>query len=160
MSKSGTHFYLKSTGYFTLVGFVIPGFTAFGTLGLQFFFEYLSFSCEGFWTFIWAFVWIGALALPVFFDQYVFKNQNLDRAIAAKMLWAFNFFEYWLLQTALASFFTDGNTLCTVSDGQNGLEFVFTGWMSLPILLLLSVKFDQTRMGIRVKEIVIDDENT
>lgn len=43
-------------------------------------------------------------------------------------------------------FFTTGQTLCYVSDGQNGIVFVFTAWLSLPILVVLSIVFDRLRM--------------
>lgn len=56
----------------------------------------------------------------------------------------FNLIEYIFIQASLALFFTSGQTLCYVSDGQNGLELVFTAWIALPILIGLSVLFNQT----------------
>jgi hypothetical protein len=49
-------------------------------------------------------------------------------------------------------FFTNGQILCYGSGGQNGLEFIFTGWLSLPLLILFSVVFDRLRTK-RIQEI-------
>jgi hypothetical protein len=57
----------------------------------------------------------------------------------------FNIIEYVFIQATLATFFTSGQTLCYVTDGQNGLEFAFTGWMALPFLIVLSLVFDNLR---------------
>ena len=55
----------------------------------------------------------------------------------------FNLFEYIFIQASLVPFFADAQTLCSVSDGQNGLEFVFTAWIALPFLIGLSYFFNQ-----------------
>jgi hypothetical protein len=67
----------------------------------------------------------------------------------------FNIVEYTFIQATLAAFFTSGRTRCYVTDGQNGLEFAFTGWMALPVLVVLSFVFDKLREG-KIEEL----ENT
>ena len=57
----------------------------------------------------------------------------------------FNIIEYTFIQATLAIFFTNGQMLCYVTDGQNGLELAFTGWMALPFLTVLSLVFDNLR---------------
>ena len=41
---------------------------------------------------------------------------------------------------------TNANTLCYVSDGENGLEFIFTAWLGLPIIMVFSYIFSQTSL--------------
>jgi len=38
-------------------------------------------------------------------------------------------------------FFSERKTLCYVADGQNGIQFVFTAWLAIPILICLSLCF-------------------
>jgi hypothetical protein len=53
----------------------------------------------------------------------------------------FNFFEYIFIQAGLASLISNEEMLCYGTDGQNGLEFVFTAWLSLPFLLVFGFLF-------------------
>lgn len=134
---------LKPTLIFSAVGLFIPGFTAIGLLGFQMLLSSFGLECHNAWTTLWSITIIGGLTLPIFFYRHI-KNltekklQNLKTRLAF-----FNLIEYTFIQASLALFFTSGQTLCYVSDGQNGLELVFTAWLALPILIGLSVLFGQ-----------------
>lgn len=133
--------FLKSTLIFALVGLFIPGFTAIGLLGLQMLLSSLGVDCETAWTVIWSFTIFGAIILPIVFIGHI-RNINRDKRKSLKTkLILFNLFEYIFIQAGLATLLTNGRTLCYVGDGQNGLEFAFTAWLSLPILILLSYIF-------------------
>jgi hypothetical protein len=74
------------------------------------------------------------------YSKNIFRNRDTKEVANF-----FNIIEYTLLQASLASLFTNGQTLCYVTDGQNGLEFAFTGWFAIPIVFLLSVLFQQVQ---------------
>ena len=133
--------FLKSTLIFALVGLFIPGFTAIGLLGLQMLLSSFGIGCETTWTVIWSFTILGALILPIVFIGHIrIITRDKRKSLKTKLI-LFNLFEYIFIQAGLATLFTNGHTLCSVRDGQNGLEFAFTAWLSLPILILLSYIF-------------------
>lgn len=82
---------------------------------------------------------------PYFFIRLINKRFAEGLNLTSKEVTLFNMMEYFFLQCSLVPLFTTSNTLCYVSDGQNGLEFVFTGWMAIPGLIILSLIFDQIR---------------
>ena len=55
----------------------------------------------------------------------------------------YNLVEYICIQSSIGSLFSNSNTLCYESDGQNGLELVFSAWLALPILIVLSIVFNR-----------------
>lgn len=121
--------------------YFIPGFTAIGILGLQMFLTWLGIDCTIAWIVIWLLSILGSLTLPCFFYIYIQKiNQKEIRSLKA-YLNIFNLLEYILIQASLCMFFTSGDTLCNGKGGQNGLELVFTAWLAIPILILLSFIF-------------------
>lgn len=135
---------LKPTLIFSAIGLFIPGFTAIGILAFQRLLTSFGLACPNAWTALWSFTIIGGLILPILFYRYlktvtVNKLENLSSRLTF-----FNLIEYTFLQASLVPYFTSGPTLCFDSDGQNGLELVFTAWIALPILIGLSALFNQT----------------
>ncbi len=127
---------------FCVIGIFIPGLTAIGLIGLQILFTKIGLECPDAWILIWSTTITGSLIVPIIFYRYIRvitkpKAQKLKNQITF-----FNLFQYTLIQAGLSSLFTDGETLCYGSGGQNGLELVFTAWLSLPILISLSLMFN------------------
>ncbi|KGO85749.1 hypothetical protein Q764_13955 [Flavobacterium suncheonense GH29-5 = DSM 17707] len=108
-------------------------------LGIQMLFTKNGIECSDSWKLIWCFTWIGMLLLPFLFIKNLKKIKS-QQSLKTKLI-LFNLLEYIFIQASLASLITDGKTLCYGSVGQNGLEFVFTGWLALPILLIFSYIF-------------------
>lgn len=133
--------FLLNSFIFSIIGLFIPGFTAVFIFLIQMLFVKLGIGCSNSWKIIWSISWIGALILPYYFYRYFkkVKFQNLY-SLKTKLL-LFNFLEYCFLQMSIGSLLTSANTLCYVSDGQNGLELVFTAWLGLPILMIFSYIF-------------------
>lgn len=137
--------FIHPTLKFCIAGLFIPGFTAIVIFGLQIGLEFLGIECTAAWGILWTLTTSGAIAAPIIFIRLVNKWLSGEYDLTTGKLLIFNIIEYTAIQCALTSFFTTGQTLCYVSDGQNGLEFVFTGWMALPVLILLSLVFDNLR---------------
>lgn len=135
--------FIKPTVIFTVVGLFIPGFTAIGLLGLQMLLIKIGIECSTAWTIIWATTTIGGLLLPFLFYRHL-TTLTADKMQSLKtQLTFFNLFGYIFIQSSLTPLFTSGRTLCYVTDGQNGLELVFTAWLALPILIAFSFAFNQ-----------------
>jgi hypothetical protein len=136
--------FIKPTLIFAIVGLLIPGFTAVGLLGLQMLLSNFGIECSNAWTIIWAITIIAGLILPFLFYRHLTRATS-DKFQSLKVkLTFFNLLEYVFIQSSLTPLFTNGRTLCYASDGQNGLELVFTAWLALPILLVFSFMFNQT----------------
>ncbi|WP_299759756.1 hypothetical protein [uncultured Pontibacter sp.] len=133
---------VSSTAWFSLAGLFIPGFTAVGILGLQQLIVLSGVECASAWDVLWHITGAGCFLLPWLFFLYILKT-HIDNNALKTWLLLFNVTEYALLQALLASFFTNGQTLCYVVDGQNGLEFAFTGWFAIPILFVISLVFQR-----------------
>jgi len=136
--------FIKPTLIFVIVGLFIPGFTAIGLLALQMLLSNFGIECSTAWTIIWTTTILAGLILPFLFYRYITflafeKLQSLKTRLTL-----FNLFEYVFIQSSLTPLFTNGRTLCYVSDGQNGLELVFTAWLALPIIIIFSFIFKQT----------------
>lgn len=134
--------YIKSTMIFCIIGLLIPGFSALLLVGTQLILQKTGIECTVIWKAFWVFSWIGMILLPILFFKNLKKKETGSYEKLKANLILFNFFEYLFIQTALSIFFTTSNTLCYVSDGQNGLELVFTAWISLPILMIFSYIFE------------------
>ena len=132
---------LKPTLIFSAVGFFIPGFTAIGLIGFQMLLSFLGFKCHNAWTILWTITILGSLTLPILFYRHIKKLTEKKLGNLKTLLTFFNLIEYTFIQASLAIFFTNGQTLCYVSAGQNGLELVFTAWLALPILIGFSLIF-------------------
>ena len=136
--------FIKTTLIFAIFGLFIPGFTAIGLLGLQMLLGKIGIECSTAWTVIWTTTIIAGLFLPYLFYKHITKL-TVDKLQSLKSrLTIFNLIEYTFIQSSLTPLFTTGQTLCYGNGGQNGLELVFTAWLSLPILLMLSFIFNQT----------------
>ncbi len=100
--------------------------------------------CHNAWTVIWIITTIGGLILPILFYRHLKTlTENKYKNLKARLTF-FNIIECTFIQASLGLFFSNGETLCHVSDGQNGIQFVFTGWLALPIIIGLSVLFNKT----------------
>jgi hypothetical protein len=130
---------------FCIAGLFIPGFTAIAILGLQIGIGLLGIECSNSWTVLWTLTTIGTVTAPFIFVRIMNKRLFEGYHLTTANLMIFNVIEYTFIQCTLAPFFTSGHTLCYVADGQNGLEFVFTGWMAIPFLAVLSLLFDNLR---------------
>ena len=136
--------FIKPTLIFAIVGLFIPGFTAIGLLGLQMLLSNIGIECSTAWTIIWTTTTIAGLVLPLLFYRHI-ASLTIDKIQSLKTrLTFFNLLEYIFIQSSLTPLFTSGQTLCYVSDGQNGLELVFTAWLALPILVAFSFIFRKT----------------
>lgn len=136
--------FIKPTLNFVIAGFIIPGFTAIGLLGLQILLTNSGVECSKAWGIIWTITSIAGVILPFAFYQHIktLQPEKLN-SLNIKLL-LFNFFEYIFIQASLSSLMTDGQTLCYVTDGQNGLELAFSAWLALPILIIFSFIFNET----------------
>jgi hypothetical protein len=151
--------YTSSTSKFCIAGIFIPGFTAIAILGLQMGIGLLGIECAKAWTILWTITTIGAVAAPILFVRLMNKKILEGYILTTDKLLIFNIIEYTFIQCTLASLFTNGKTLCYVSDGQNGIEFAFTGWMALPFLAALSFLFDKIRDR-KIEELKSDESTT
>ncbi|MBT1696022.1 hypothetical protein KK083_03980 [Fulvivirgaceae bacterium PWU4] len=145
MTTTGKNNFITPTLKFCIAGVFIPGFTAIFIFALQKGLTLLNIECSNSWTILWTLTAVGAVVAPIVFVRKINKWLSGEYSLITGKLLLFNFLEYIFLQCALAAFFTNGHTLCYVTDGQNGLEIVFTGWMALPILIMFSLAFDTLR---------------
>lgn len=137
--------FTTSTLKFCIVGFFIPGFTAIAILVLQMGIALSGIECSSSWTVLWILTTVGMMTAPFLFIRLMNRTLSAGYNLTADKLIIFNITEYTFIQATLAAFLTNGDTLCYVTDGQNGLEFALTGWMALPVLIVLSVAFDTLR---------------
>lgn len=134
---------IKTTLIFSIIGIFVPGITAIGILGFQMLLSKFGIECSAAWKTIWTVTIIAGLILPLLFYRHLtLITPNKIPALKMRLI-LFNLFEYISIQSSLAPLFTNGETLCYVSDGQNGLELVFTAWLALPILIVFSFIYNQ-----------------
>jgi hypothetical protein len=133
--------FIEYTLKFCIAGIFIPGFSAIVLLGLQMIIESLGVECSKSWNVVWTITILGAILLPFLFIVRFKRKLRLKIYPTINEVITFNILEYIFLQSALATYFSNASTLCYGRDGQNGLEFVFTAWMGLPILVVLSSLF-------------------
>ncbi|PKB15229.1 hypothetical protein [Flavobacterium sp. 5] len=136
--------FIKSTLKFSILGFFIPGFTAIFLLGIQMLLSACGIECTIAWKIIWTITTILGISLPFIFANYITNITDEKLKSLKSKFRIFNFVEYVCIQSSLGCYFSSSNTLCYVSDGQNGLELVFTAWLALPILVILSFVFKET----------------
>lgn len=145
MTKNNFRYFLKPTIKFSIVGIFIPGFTAILIMVLLLGLTYLGVECRNSWTILWIASFIGMLILPIYFLKRLRKTIVEGYDLNARAITIFNVLEYIFIQCAFSVFVSNARTLCYVSDGQNGIQFVFTAWMGIPIIILLSLIFDSKR---------------
>lgn len=147
--------YLYSTLKFCIAGIFIPAVTIYAIVVFQIGLEFLGIECKTAWTIIWTITSIGAIVTPAVFILLLSKTSPTNYKFKRDNIVKFNIIELLLIQTTLAIFFTTGQSLCYGNGGQNGLEFIFTGWMALPALLIFSLIFDVIQI-FRIRRIIIN----
>lgn len=142
---SNKFIYTKQTLKFCIAGFLIPGFTAILLVLIQQGFTLLGVECTISWTIVWTLTTAGMITAPIMFVKQMTKTFSTGHELSKDTLTIFNIVEYIFIQSTLGALFSNSRTLCYESDGQNGLQFVFTAWMALPLLVVLSIVFDCLR---------------
>ncbi len=135
--------FLKPTIIFSIIGIFIPGFTAIGLVGTQMSLSSVGIECTIAWKIIWTSTIILGIILPVIFTKYIRNITDEKLKTLKTKLTIFNLVEYVCIQSSIGSLFSNSNTLCYGSGGQNGLELVFTAWLALPILIAMSIVFNR-----------------
>jgi len=133
---------IQPTVIFSIVGLFFPSLTAIGLLGVQTLLSNLGIECAEAWKIIWKVTTITGLILPFLFYRLLTRVTFDKLRLVKTWLFFFNLFEYIFIQSSLTPLLTSGQTLCYVSDGQNGLELVFTAWLALPMLIVFSYIFN------------------
>ena len=143
MRTSTPYNFLNSTIIFSIIGIFLGGFTIFISYGFQQLILNTGIECVKSMQITWVFMLISSLFLPVIFGFYIkkIKKEEVKNLTSKNVI--FNFLELTFLQTALAIFFSKPEILCFGKGGQNGLELVFTAWLSIPILILFSLIFNR-----------------
>ncbi|MDJ1504265.1 hypothetical protein [Xanthocytophaga agilis] len=126
---------------FSVAGFFISGFSMTGILGLQTLLQSFTQGCEVAWKLLFILMASGSIITPFIFTCFVLKDSQSQKFSEGK-IWLYNLLEYIFLQCSIGWLFSNAKTLCYVSDGQNGLQFVFTSWMGLCIQLFYSLLLD------------------
>jgi hypothetical protein len=143
--------FLKPTIIFSIIGIFIPGFTAMGLVGTQMLLSSFGIECTVVWKIIWISTIILGIVSLVIFIKYIRNITDEKLKTLKTKLTIFNLVEYVCIQSSIGSLFSNSNTLCYGSGGQNGLELVFTAWLALPILIVMSIVFNR---------IISQNENT
>src|SRR5687768_3865510 len=107
--------------------------------------SFLGIECSNAWKVLWWLTSLGTILLPILYIRSFTIKIKKGVNLTTIEITVFNIIEYTFIQCALAAYFSNANTLCYVTDGQNGLEFVFTAWMAIPLLIGLSLIFDLIR---------------
>ena len=145
MTTKKTQSYISSTLKFCIAGLFIPMLTVYVIVGLQMGIGLLGIECKTSWTILWTMTSIGAVIAPFLFIRLMNKKLSTGYNYSSDKLLNFNIVEYTCIQCILGTFFTNGQTLCYGNGGQNGMEFMFTGWLALPFLIVFSLLFDNLR---------------
>ena len=125
------------TFIFCVVGIFVPAFSALLLFGIQMLLTKLGIECSNAWKIIWMINYIGMIASPILYIKYLASTNHQKEFLKANLI-LFNSLEYIFIQVSLGSLLSDSKMLCYGTDGQNGLELVFTAWLSLPILFIFS----------------------
>jgi len=145
MTAKKTQSYISSTLKFCIAGLLIPMLTVYVIVGLQMGIELLGIECKTSWTVLWTITSIGIVIAPFIFIRLMNKKLATGYNYSNDKLLNFNIVEYTCIQCILATLFTNRQTLCYGNGGQNGMEFMFTGWLALPFLIIFSLVFDNLR---------------
>ncbi|MFY0482408.1 hypothetical protein ACI6PS_07355 [Flavobacterium sp. PLA-1-15] len=132
--------FVKPTLYFSIAGLFMSGFTLFFMILLQIALERSGVGCTAFWYNSFLFSGLLAILLPVLFCLHI-KHLPHKNGLLLKII-LFNALEYFFIQIGLGHFSSDVKMLCHGSDGQNGLELVFNGWLALPVLISFAFLFN------------------
>lgn len=146
MTKKVNESYVNATLKFCVVGFFIPGATIYVIIGSQLGISKLGIDCSNSWVVLWILTTLGAVISPFVFVKLMYKKLSTGFNFTNDKLWIFNLIEFTCLQCVFGTVFTNGPVLCYGNGGQNGIEFIFTGWLALPILLFISVILERLRV--------------
>ncbi|MBK6266648.1 hypothetical protein JKA74_16500 [Marivirga sp. S37H4] len=155
MSTKKRKNYTNSTLLFCLVGLFIPGLTIYVILGAQLIIEKLGVKCHFIWPILWTIAAIGAIVTPLIFVRLMNSKLKTGYNYPNNKILNFNIIELTFIQCALGAFFSNAHTLCYGNGGQNGLEYIFTGWLALPLIIIFSLIFDKLRAN-KIKEIKLN----
>jgi hypothetical protein len=138
MNQNNKEFnFIKPTLIFCLIGLFIPGFTAIIFFLFQSILFKIGVECDVYWKYLFILSGVISILLPIFFIKNLKKTiQNKENILTKLTL--FNFLEYVLIQAFFARFFTNEKIICYGSGGQNGMELIFTAWLSIPIIVAIS----------------------
>src|SRR5687768_8352428 len=145
MVNKSFYYFIKPTLKLSLAGIFIAGFTAILFFFVQTGLTYLGVECSMAWIILWIITTIGAVASPIIFIRKLKKSMEQGYDLTPRDIIIFNLIEYSFIQCSLAALVSSSKTLCYTTNGQNGLQFVFTAWIAIPILITLSLLFDQIR---------------
>jgi hypothetical protein len=145
--------FIKPTLKFSIAGILIPGFTLYAIVGLQIGISFLGIECSRSWELLWLLTAFGAIISPIIFMSIVYKRLKTRYNLDISKLIIFNIIELTFIQCSLGMFFSNSNVLCYGNGGQNGLEYIFTGWLAIPFIIILSLIFDRLRKK-RTEEII------
>lgn len=134
--------FIKPTLIFALIGFFIPGFTAVIIIGLQCLLTFLGLECSAAFDIIFIVSGILAIISPVIFFNQIKYLINYNSTSLNRRYILFIVLEYIFIQACFIPFFTNGENLCHGKGGQVGLELVFTAWIALPILIIISLVYN------------------
>lgn len=138
MKQNNNNFnFIKPTLIFSLIGIFIPGFTAIIFFLSQSLLNKNGIECNDFWKYLFIISGIISILLPILFIKNL-KNTIQNKESILTKLTLFNFLEYIFIQVFFARFFTNEQIICYGSGGQNGIELIFSAWLSIPIIVTIS----------------------
>lgn len=136
--------FTRITLIFSVLAFLFSAIPAVVLIGMQIGLTKIGIECSKAWIIIWILSGLLAIFQPVIFYRHL-KSITLAKIESLKSQYiVFNLLELIFIQASLIPLFTTSQTLCYVSDGQNGIELIFTSWLSLPVLIILSFIFSET----------------
>jgi hypothetical protein len=77
--------FVKTTGWFSLAGLFIPGFTAIGIIGLQSLIKLFGVECANSWSLLWSITIAGSIILPWVFLRFI-QRTSLETETLRKWL--------------------------------------------------------------------------
>lgn len=131
---------------FGIAGIFICGFTLVFLAAIQHVVEILTNDCVSAMKWMWSFCLVGLAVTPVIFYKFLMSKPVHSKQTLQKQYALFNLLMYMFIQTSLGVFTSDPEILCYATDGQNGLELAFNGWLSIPFLVLIALYLKKKRI--------------
>ncbi|NQY68381.1 MAG: CotH kinase family protein [Flavobacteriales bacterium] len=141
--------FIKLTLIFSIVGIFIPEHTEYILLKSQRVLDLLGLEFSIAWITLWTLTSFTGLILPFIFYYHISSLPKEKHKWLIIKLTLFNLIEYILLQSSLTPLFTDVHTIIFNYDVRNGMESIYTAWLALPILVLISTFFNQKLEGLK-----------
>lgn|GEM_PF-7088244 len=116
---------------FGIVCFLIPGFTAIIIFGLRILIETIFDNCQVGWAVATILGGLISFVAPLLYFIHL-KNNSPSK----NNFWIFGLIEYLGIQSFAVVFFVTADSSCHGHTAQNGLEYIFTAWLSIPLILL------------------------